>query len=175
MCCQTTRTFHFTLGFFHLQCDKDQISAHIGGQFILTCKYETNRFLYSKKYWCRGDARSTCEILLDSDGVAKTKYTHRSHIIDARSKGLFVKVTDLKIEDTGVYWVGIDKMYADIMTLANMLGAAGDSALWMYKGHYCSIHLVSKHSPQGFTASPLIRLIRALWHSGQGQQLLLHC
>lgn len=51
---------------------------------------------------------------MDSEGVAKK--TQRSHIIDARTRGLFVKVTNLKFDDTGVYWVGIDKIYADIMT-----------------------------------------------------------
>lgn len=30
--------------------------------------------------------------------------------------GLFVKVTGLQFEDTGVYWVGIDKIHADVMT-----------------------------------------------------------
>ncbi|XP_068454486.1 high affinity immunoglobulin alpha and immunoglobulin mu Fc receptor [Clinocottus analis] len=102
-----------------LQCDKRNISAHIGGEFILICTYDTNLFLYSKKYWCRGDSRITCEILLDSE--SETIKTHKSHIIDARRRGLILKVTDLQVDDSGVYWVGINKMSADIMTSVNVV------------------------------------------------------
>uniref|UniRef100_A0A3B4XUN3 Immunoglobulin V-set domain-containing protein n=1 Tax=Seriola lalandi dorsalis TaxID=1841481 RepID=A0A3B4XUN3_SERLL len=88
------------------------------GDFILNCKYDTSRFMYSKKYWCRGDNKNTCEILVDSELVVKTR--RRFHILDARKRGLFVKVTNLQFDDTGVYWVGIDKVYADIMTMINI-------------------------------------------------------
>uniref|UniRef100_UPI003AAF5E25 uncharacterized protein isoform X1 n=1 Tax=Centroberyx gerrardi TaxID=166262 RepID=UPI003AAF5E25 len=98
-----------------LQCDKRQIKASVGSEFTLVCSYDTKSFRYSKKYWCRGDSRSTCEILMDSEGIAKTESRHRSHIIDAGTRGLFVKITGLLIKDTGVYWVGIDKIYSDIM------------------------------------------------------------
>lgn len=108
-----------------LHCDKTKITAHIGGEFLLICQYDTNGFLFSKKYWCRGDSRSTCEILVDSEGVAKTEKTHKSHILDARRRGLFVKVTDLQFDDAGVYWVGIDKIYADIMTSVNVIITEG--------------------------------------------------
>uniref|UniRef100_A0A4W6FKE7 Immunoglobulin V-set domain-containing protein n=1 Tax=Lates calcarifer TaxID=8187 RepID=A0A4W6FKE7_LATCA len=88
-----------------LQCDKREITAHIGGEFVLVCKYDTNRYLFSKKYWCRGESRNTCEILI------------------AGRRGLFVKVTSLQFDDTGAYWVGIDKIYADIMTSVNVTTA----------------------------------------------------
>ncbi|XP_041802301.1 polymeric immunoglobulin receptor-like isoform X2 [Chelmon rostratus] len=113
-----TLLFHATL---QLQCDKGQITAHVGGEFMLVCKYDTNTFRYNKKYWCQGDAKSSCAIVADSEGVTKTKNTHRSHVIDARRRGLFVKVTHLQFEDAGVYWVGIDKVYADIMTSVNVV------------------------------------------------------
>ncbi|XP_070401315.1 CMRF35-like molecule 2 [Nothobranchius furzeri] len=99
-----------------LWCDKSQITAHVGGEFTIACQYDTSRYLLSKKYWCRGSSRRTCEVLLDSDGVTKGSYTHRSHIVDARRRGLFVKVTQLQAKDSGEYWIGIDKIYADIMT-----------------------------------------------------------
>ncbi|XP_070824891.1 uncharacterized protein [Chaetodon trifascialis] len=113
-----TLLFHATL---QLQCDKGQITAHIGGEFLLVCKYDTQTFRYNKKYWCQGDSKSTCEIVADSEGGGTKKNTHRFHVIDARVRGLFVKVTDLQFEDTGVYWVGIDKVYADIMTSVNVV------------------------------------------------------
>nr|XP_046251879.1 polymeric immunoglobulin receptor-like [Scatophagus argus] len=104
-----------------LRCDKRKITAHIGGEFILICTYDTNPFRYSKKYWCRGDSGDTCQIVVDSEGRTKSKNTHRSHIVDAGRRGLFVKVTGLQFDDAGTYWVGIDKIYADIMTSVNVV------------------------------------------------------
>lgn len=106
---------YFFIATLQLKCDPAEITAHIGGELILTCKYDTNRFLYSKKYWCQGEARDTCEILVDSEGRTRSRKTHRSQIVDAGRRGLFVKVRELRFDDAGVYWVGIDKIYADIM------------------------------------------------------------
>uniref|UniRef100_A0A8C2YXS4 Immunoglobulin V-set domain-containing protein n=1 Tax=Cyclopterus lumpus TaxID=8103 RepID=A0A8C2YXS4_CYCLU len=93
------------------------LQPHIGGELNLICRYDTNRFLYSKKYWCRGNSRSTCTILLDSE--SKTQNTDRSYILDARRRGLILKVTNLQFEDSGDYWVGIDTISADTMTSVN--------------------------------------------------------
>uniref|UniRef100_A0A671W9T4 Immunoglobulin V-set domain-containing protein n=1 Tax=Sparus aurata TaxID=8175 RepID=A0A671W9T4_SPAAU len=93
-----------------------KITAHIGGEFLLICTYDTRHFLFSKKYWCRGDSRSTCEIVVDSEKRSRTKNSHRSHIVDAERRGLFVKLTDLRFDDSGVYWVGIERPYTDVMT-----------------------------------------------------------
>ncbi|XP_047458228.1 uncharacterized protein LOC125018412 [Mugil cephalus] len=110
--------FHASL---QLQCDKTKITSHIGGEFVLVCWYDTSRYSLSKKYWCRGDSRKTCEVLVDSERVKKTKNTQRSFVVDARKRGLIVKVTQLQTDDTGVYWVGIDKIYADIMTSVHVV------------------------------------------------------
>ncbi|RVE70971.1 hypothetical protein OJAV_G00069770 [Oryzias javanicus] len=107
----------FLILFFYeslqLSCDRGTIIAHVGDEFLLTCTFE-NRFYFTKKYWCRGASRGSCEILADSEGVVRTKYTHRSHVVGYR-KMVFVKVTNLQIDDSGVYWVGIEKAYSDIM------------------------------------------------------------
>lgn len=108
-----------------LQCNQQQITAHVGGEFILRCEYDTARFWYSKKYWCQGDSRQTCEILVDTEVYGKTKTTRRSIIVDAGKTGLFVKVTGLQLDDSGVYWVGIDKIYADIMTSVKVVITEG--------------------------------------------------
>ncbi|XP_032413664.1 uncharacterized protein LOC116716843 [Xiphophorus hellerii] len=98
-----------------LQCDKREIRAHIGGEFIIVCRYES-KFLFSNKYWCRGPSRYSCDILQDTDGVAKPKNKNRLSIFDLpRHVKLMVKVTNLQIEDSDVYWIGIEKINADIM------------------------------------------------------------
>ncbi|KAK2851866.1 hypothetical protein Q5P01_008142 [Channa striata] len=102
-----------------LQCDQAVITAQVGEDFLLICKYDTSRYLYSKKYWCRGSSRSSCEILVHSESVQKM--VHRSVIVDVGRKGLFVKVINLQLDDTDFYWVGIEKIYADVMTSVNVV------------------------------------------------------
>ncbi|XP_056124181.1 uncharacterized protein LOC130102232 isoform X2 [Rhinichthys klamathensis goyatoka] len=99
---------------FH--CDKTKIQATIGSTFTITCTYRTTQFRFSKKYWCAGDSRASCEVLMDTDGFTQAAYRTRAQIIDGVSRGLIVNVRDLKLDDTGIYWVAIDKMYSDIMT-----------------------------------------------------------
>lgn len=45
--------------------------------------------------------------------------------MDAGRRGLFVKVRELRFDDAGVYWVGIDKIYADIMTWIKVVVTEG--------------------------------------------------
>ncbi|XP_041701675.1 uncharacterized protein LOC121538009 [Coregonus clupeaformis] len=119
-----TRVLYFLLlchTSVQLQCDKTLIQANVGSGFNLVCQYQTNQYLFSKKYWCRGESRSTCDILMDTDRLTNRGLRHRSQIIDAQRRGLVIITTDLKLEDTGVYWVGIDKIYADIMTSINLI------------------------------------------------------
>ncbi|KAJ8372661.1 hypothetical protein AAFF_G00280330 [Aldrovandia affinis] len=99
-----------------LQCEPRQVQATIGGSFTLTCQYDTGPFLFSQKYWCLGESRNTCEILTDTDGFTKEGLKGRIVIHDAHRRGLFVIMRDLQFADTGKYWVGINKMYADVMT-----------------------------------------------------------
>lgn len=111
---------------FQLQCHPQTITAHIGGEFVILCKYDTNLFLFSKKYWCQGESKFTCEILVDSDNHVRSK-TGRVYVVDLRKSGLFVKVTGLRFEDTGKYWVGIDKIHADIMTPIKVVISEGEN------------------------------------------------
>lgn len=93
------------------------------GAFVISCKYDTNMFLYSKKYWCQGESRFTCEILADSNGGKRGRVL----VVDLRQRGLFVKVTGLQLKDTGVYWVAIDKIYADLMTQVKVAITEGEN------------------------------------------------
>ncbi|XP_073795130.1 uncharacterized protein isoform X3 [Danio rerio] len=52
---------------------------------------------------------------MDTDGFCDAAYRTRAQIIDRVSKGVIVSIRDLKLEDTGIYWVAIDKIYADLM------------------------------------------------------------
>uniref|UniRef100_A0A8C6SA66 Immunoglobulin V-set domain-containing protein n=1 Tax=Neogobius melanostomus TaxID=47308 RepID=A0A8C6SA66_9GOBI len=101
-----------TLSHRHLQ--PFFLTAPVGGEILVSCSYNTNQFLFSKKYWCRGSPRHSCEIVAHSETVTKTP--QRSTVLDARNRGLYIKMTGLRLEDSETYWVGIDKVNADIMT-----------------------------------------------------------
>ncbi|XP_066526608.1 uncharacterized protein [Hoplias malabaricus] len=101
-----------------LQCHQHMFSATVGQTINVACTYDT-KYRFSKKYLCLGESRSTCEILMDTDGFMKAEYRSRARITDAVYRGLYrglhVQMTGLQLSDTGIYWVGIDKIYADIM------------------------------------------------------------
>uniref|UniRef100_A0A3B3SI23 Uncharacterized LOC111855694 n=1 Tax=Paramormyrops kingsleyae TaxID=1676925 RepID=A0A3B3SI23_9TELE len=107
-------------GSLQLQCDRNEVNGIIGGVLVVICQYQTSRYLFSKKYWCLGESRSTCEILMDTDGYVRAELNNRFKIQDAKRRGLFIQMADLQISDTGVYWVGIDEIYSDIMYRINI-------------------------------------------------------
>ncbi|KAL4623780.1 hypothetical protein GN956_G18725 [Arapaima gigas] len=104
-----------SIGSTQLECDKTHLQGTVGRSLTVKCKYATKRFLFSKKYWCHGEFRSTCEIVADTEGFTKADLRDRIKIQDLKQHGLFIWMANLHIKDTGVYWAGIDKMYADIM------------------------------------------------------------
>lgn len=110
------KTVTFSLVSMQFQCDKTKIQTTVGSAFTIICTYKTSQFRFNKKYWCAGDSRASCEVLMDTDGFTQAAYRTRAQIIDGVSRGLIVNVRDLKLDDTGIYWVAIDKIYTDIMT-----------------------------------------------------------
>lgn len=76
---------------------------------------------------------------MDSDFPASSK-TGRAYIGGLGQQRLFVKVTGLHLEDTGVYWVGIDKRHADIMTQVKVVVTEGENKT---SQPYIILHLCS--------------------------------
>ncbi|XP_078497390.1 polymeric immunoglobulin receptor-like [Lissotriton helveticus] len=91
-------------------------TALAGSETTMHCFYDKNRFLFGKKYWCAGGSRRTCDVLCDTSGFINTKYATRLSLKDTRV-GLFsITFRQLSLEDSGTYWCGIERPYADIMT-----------------------------------------------------------
>lgn len=63
---------------------------------------------------------------MDSDNIVRSK-TGRVYVVDLWKRGLFVKVTGLRFEDTGEYWVGIDKVHSDVMTPIKVVVTEGEN------------------------------------------------
>ncbi|XP_033899211.1 CMRF35-like molecule 8 isoform X1 [Acipenser ruthenus] len=99
----------------HLWADQTQEIGTVGGSLTIVCRYDRGKYVFFKKYWCHGESRNWCDTLIDTDGSVKTNYNGRISIWDNRRGLLSIEMKQLSLEDTGTYWCGIDKPYADIM------------------------------------------------------------
>ncbi|KAI5095996.1 hypothetical protein C0J45_14426 [Silurus meridionalis] len=118
------RVLHLALIFqvhAQLQCDKSTIHTTVGKEMNVFCRYDAKSFLYSKKYWCLGEIRSTCEVLMDTDGFTTARLRKRAGIYETRSRTFNIIMKGLQLEDTGIYWAAIDKIYADLMFRINVV------------------------------------------------------
>ncbi|KAM9445661.1 uncharacterized protein Hap1MRO34_024417 [Clarias gariepinus] len=104
-----------------LQCDKTTIHTTIGKEINVFCTYNAKQFLYSKKYWCLGESRSTCEVMMDTDGFTTPRLRKKARIYEIRPRTFYIQMTGVQLEDTGIYWAAIDKIYADIMFMIKVV------------------------------------------------------
>ncbi|KAJ1138739.1 hypothetical protein NDU88_005120 [Pleurodeles waltl] len=87
-----------------------------GSETTIRCFYDKNRFAYAEKYWCAGESRRTCDVLGDTRGFIKEKYATLLTLKDNAFGTLFITLQQPSLEDSGTYWCGIERPYADIMT-----------------------------------------------------------
>nr|XP_056700825.1 CMRF35-like molecule 5 [Euleptes europaea] len=95
-----------------LQADKEKITME-GTSIAVTCLYDA-KYRWYKKYWCQGSSRTYCDILGDTDNV-KGNYKGRLLLRDNKRGVFTVIMQQLAEADSGTYWCGIDRPYADIM------------------------------------------------------------
>lgn len=142
-------------------CSINNLNLMIDLAFFISCKYDTNKFLYSKKYWCPVESRLTCEILADSHNPARSK-TDRVYIMDLRQRGLFVKVTGLQLKDTGlelIRYMLISWLKLKLSSLKVRINLFN----WMSCYTYClqcKLGGKKRDASRVFTALPWIKLAR---------------
>ncbi|XP_025038258.2 uncharacterized protein LOC102454290 isoform X1 [Pelodiscus sinensis] len=95
-------------------------TAMEGTSTTVTCSYDRGRYVYYKKYWCHGASRSSCDILGDTENFVKSGYKGRLLLLDNKRGDFFVTMNQLVEEDSGMYWCGIQRPYADIMTAVKL-------------------------------------------------------
>lgn len=52
---------------------------------------------------------------MDTDGFTTARLKGKARIYETKSRILHIFMRGLQLEDSGIYWAGIDKIYADIM------------------------------------------------------------
>ncbi|XP_069916451.1 CMRF35-like molecule 1 isoform X1 [Oryctolagus cuniculus] len=89
------------------------VSGPEQGLLSVKCHYAPGWQLY-KKYWCQGKAWSNCKILVITDGSEREAKNGRVAIRDDQSSRVFtVTVQQLRQDDAGIYWCGIERIWAD--------------------------------------------------------------
>ncbi|KAH1171326.1 hypothetical protein KIL84_006944 [Mauremys mutica] len=81
--------------------------------------------MFNRKYWCRGGSRSSCDVLGDTENFVKSEYKERLSLLDNRRGYFLVTMHQLVEEDSGMYWCGIQRPYADIMTAVKLTVTEG--------------------------------------------------
>ncbi len=119
--------------FIVLACETSEIltfTAHERGKVEIRCPYES-RYKEDKKYLCRGECpRVYKDKLVESESAAQDE---RFSLNDNKSAHIFtVTITDLRTDDQGQYWCGIE----------TGLGRSD---------HYTKIYLEIKHSKSEYT------------------------
>ncbi|XP_032178923.1 CMRF35-like molecule 1 isoform X2 [Mustela erminea] len=67
------------------------------------------------KWWCRGENWMSCEILVKTTGSEQLVKKGRASIQDNASRRTFtMTLEDLRYDDAGTYWCGIERIGSDL-------------------------------------------------------------
>ncbi|KAK6472079.1 CMRF35-like molecule 2, partial [Huso huso] len=90
----------------YLTVNKDQVNGLLQESVTIQCCYgkdDKDRV----KYWCKGQFRISCTTLISTDAL---QTNDRISIRDNKTEGVFtVTMRDLREEDEGRYWCGIER------------------------------------------------------------------
>ncbi|XP_074920745.1 CMRF35-like molecule 7 [Chelonoidis abingdonii] len=100
-----------------------------GMSTTITCSYDRRKYMFNRKYWCHGGSRSSCDVLGDTENFVKSEYKGRVVLLDNRRGYFLVTMHQLVEEDSGMYWCGIERPYADMMTAVKLTVTEGKDSL----------------------------------------------
>uniref|UniRef100_A0A8C0GED4 Immunoglobulin domain-containing protein n=1 Tax=Chelonoidis abingdonii TaxID=106734 RepID=A0A8C0GED4_CHEAB len=126
-------------------------TAMEGMSTTITCSYDRRKYMFNRKYWCHGGSRSSCDVLGDTENFVKSEYKGRVVLLDNRRGYFLVTMHQLVEEDSGMYWCGIERPYADMMTAVKLTVTEGKDSL-----NICRTERDQSEgdSSQGFSAPP---------------------
>nr|XP_033792501.1 deleted in malignant brain tumors 1 protein-like [Geotrypetes seraphini] len=90
-----------------------EVRGHPGGSLSLQCQYK-ERYKTSKKYWCKRETWSSCEILIQTKSNSIMTKDRLSIRDNSTALTFTVTMESLTKADSGTYWCGIDKYFSDI-------------------------------------------------------------
>uniref|UniRef100_A0A671NPI8 Immunoglobulin domain-containing protein n=1 Tax=Sinocyclocheilus anshuiensis TaxID=1608454 RepID=A0A671NPI8_9TELE len=97
------------------------VTGHRGHRLDIRCPYESG-YGSNSKYFCKGKC-NFANIMVKSGSPAKDQRFSLSD--DTTARVFTVTITDLRTEDEGQYWCGVDRtlsadVYSEILCILNM-------------------------------------------------------
>lgn len=90
------------------------VRGPVGGSLTVQCHYDPGWEKYVK-WWCRGAAWGSCNILVKTTGSEhKVKMNHVSIGDDQMNRVFTVTLEELRWSDADTYWCGIEKIAGDL-------------------------------------------------------------
>uniref|UniRef100_A0A8C3IZ32 Immunoglobulin domain-containing protein n=1 Tax=Chrysemys picta bellii TaxID=8478 RepID=A0A8C3IZ32_CHRPI len=97
-----------------------EVSGPLGGSVSVQCQYD-GWYQNYKKYWCRGEDRSSCYIAIQTNSSEAEVVKDRVSIQDNHTQFTFtVTMGSLALGDQDIYWCGIEKSGFDKMFAVNV-------------------------------------------------------
>ncbi|XP_039715595.1 CMRF35-like molecule 5 [Pteropus medius] len=92
----------------------EEVSGMERGSLTVPCRYDPEWKTY-RKWWCRGAAWSSCQILVQTTGSEREKREGRVSIMDSQGNFTFtVTMEELRLDDADTYWCGIERTGVDL-------------------------------------------------------------
>lgn len=84
------------------------------GSLTVPCRYDPE-WKTHRKWWCRGAAWSSCQILVQTTGSEREVRKGRVSITDSQGNFTFtVTMEELRLDDADTYWCGIERTGVDL-------------------------------------------------------------
>nr|KAF6455219.1 CD300 molecule like family member d [Rousettus aegyptiacus] len=100
------------LGSDHIR-GPEEVSGMERSSLTVWCHYDPNWETY-RKWWCRGAARDSCKILVQTTESEWKMRKGRVSIVDSQRSHVFiVTMEELRPDDADVYWCGIARTGVD--------------------------------------------------------------
>lgn len=101
------------LGHFS-KCQDGVVRGTAKGTLTTYCMYGQGWESYNK-WWCRGENWMSCKILVKTTGSEQLVKKGRASIQDNASQRKFtMTLEDLRYDDAGTYWCGIERIGSDL-------------------------------------------------------------
>ncbi|KAL6482277.1 hypothetical protein MHYP_G00103570 [Metynnis hypsauchen] len=107
----------FTLFLISGGGESERVTGYSGGGVLIRCRYDTG-YISNQKYFCKGPWPAvTCTDQIKTGD--KNKWINRGRFSlfdDTRASQFWVLIRELTVEDSGLYYCGVDKSFIDVFT-----------------------------------------------------------
>uniref|UniRef100_A0A674J1Z9 Immunoglobulin V-set domain-containing protein n=1 Tax=Terrapene triunguis TaxID=2587831 RepID=A0A674J1Z9_9SAUR len=91
--------------------DLEMVRRVRGGALTTVCHYNDHKYSQSEKFWCKELSDLECRTIVQSSPAAGRNSPNppdaRVSLKDLRIGWISVSMTELRVEDSGIYWCGV--------------------------------------------------------------------